>query len=207
MRRCGGRSATESSAGVELWRESSRGARRERWSTVTVPGSVAGWVVASIHDPGYRQWMHENRRVTRSEIATSLRLISTSPGRLIFLGLAGLCFPRLGTGARIFALGMSGRSSPVGGLDRTFDRDRSSIWRDRRLRAHRQPGGECPPPRACASWAVRPAVPVGGAMPAGTDRTRRWDCRPRQRSPRGGGATGRCSGGGQDSGGGGARYA
>ena len=31
----------------------------------------------------------------------------------------------------------------------------------------------CPPPRSGASWAVRTVVPVGGAMAAGTDLTRR----------------------------------
>ena len=42
--------------------------------------------------------------------------------------------------------------------------------------------------RQHASRAVGPAGTVGGAMPAGATPSRRWDRRPRRRSPRGGGA-------------------
>ena len=40
----------------------------------------------------------------------------------------------------------------------------------------------CPPIRSCASRVVGPAVTVGGAMPTGTNQSRRWDGRPRRRS-------------------------
>ena len=46
-----------------------------------------------------------------------------------------------------------------------------------------------PPTRSCASRAVGTAVIVGGAMPAETHPSRRWDSRPHRRYPRGGGAS------------------
>ena len=52
------------------------------------------------------------------------------------------------------------------------------------------------PTRSRASRAVGTAITVGGgAMPAGTNPSRRWDGRPRRRSPRGGGASGPYAGG------------
>ena len=92
-------------------------------------------------------------------------------------------------------------------LDRKFDWGRSSIRRDRRLREHRQTGGGVPSASLARLVGGENGGSSGGAMSAGSDRTRRWDGRPRQRSPRGGGATGRCSGGGRGGGGGGARHA
>ena len=47
-----------------------------------------------------------------------------------------------------------------------------------------------PPPRDCASRAVRSGGPAGGPGPAGTDVTPRWDCRARRTAPRVGGASG-----------------
>jgi hypothetical protein len=86
--------------------------------------------------------------------------------------------------ASVGPYGRIGISIGVGRVNDAITDRASTDWR----------GAACPPTRSCASRAVGTAGTVGGTMPAGTHPSRRWDGRPRRRSPRGGGALGPYSG-------------
>ena len=159
----------------------------------TTPGTAAATVTpgraptASACEP-YRELIVEGVRRGRNAMAIFQDVVDGHgfPGRYASVRrfvarLRGTATPEpAGISATAPGEDRIGISIGVGRVSDAITDRASTDWR----------AAACPLTRSCASRAVGTAVTVGGAMPAGTTRSRRWDGRPRRRSPRGGGASG-----------------
>ncbi len=143
------------------------------------PHALLDLAAGSLESMGARHTLGEMGKRDRAEPIDDLETQGAELSQVgLVVELASKLPPRCIAGGRI------GISIGVGRVyDPITDRASTDWW-----------AAACPPTRTCAARAVGTAVTVGGAIPAGPHPSRRWDRRPRRRSPRGGGALGPYSG-------------